>query len=162
MVTKTIRVNDPLRYDNINFFLVQYQQVATVAALDATGHALAMNKMGQTGPITTTAEAALQPVLMQFSMSDADNLPMDLVQVKRPGKDTVTLQVSNYTNTPRADNENPALFVVAYIGKNFDKPLYRRFHSAPGATGHSGDPRRAVCRSRAIPRRSWRWPKTTG
>jgi cytochrome c biogenesis protein len=127
VLTKTIRVNDPLRYDNINFFLVQYQQVATVTALDPTGHALPMNKMGQTGPITTTAEAALQPVLMQFSMSDADNLPMDLVQVKRPGKDTVTLQVSNYTNTPRADNENPALFVVAYIGKNFDKPLYRQF-----------------------------------
>ena len=74
---------------------------------------------------------------MQFAMSDADNLPMDLVQVKRPGKDTITLQVSNYTSTPRADNENPALFVRAFIGKNFDKPLYQRFHPAPGATGHS-------------------------
>jgi cytochrome c biogenesis protein ResB len=124
---KTIRVNDPLRYDNINFFLVQYQQVATVRAIDKSGSALPMNKMGQNGPITTTTEAALQPMLLSFQMTDNDNLPMDLVQVKRPGKDTVTLQVSNYTSTPRGDNENPPLFVRAFIGKNFDQILYNDF-----------------------------------
>jgi len=124
---KTIRVNDPLRYDNINFFLVQYQQVATVTALDAGGHPLSMTKMGQNGPITTTTEAALKPALLSFQMQDNDNLPMDMVQVKRPGQETITLQVSNYTSTPRSDSENPALFVRAFIGKNFDQPLYNDF-----------------------------------
>ena len=124
---KTIRVNDPLRYDNINFFLVQYQQVATVAALDPGGHALSMNKMGQNGPITTTTAAALQPMLMSFGMTDADNQPMDLVQVKRPGRETVTLQVSNYTSVPRAATENPPLFVLAFVGKDFAHPLYKDF-----------------------------------
>lgn len=124
---KTIRVNDPLRYENINFFLVQYQPVATVAALDPGGAALPLNRMGANGPITTTVAATLVPQLLAFQMSDADNLPMDLVQVKRPGQETVTLQVSNYTSTPRAETENPALFVRAYIGKDFDHPLYNDF-----------------------------------
>jgi len=133
VLRKTIRVNDPLRYDNINFFLVQYQQVASVVALDSNGRPFPINKMGQSGPITTTAAAALQPALLQFQMSDSDNLPMDLVQVKRPGKETVTLQVSNYTSTPRAADENPPLFVRAYIGKDFGHPLYNAFIPRQGA-----------------------------
>ena len=51
VLTKTIRVNDPLRYENINFFLVQYQQVATVQrARSRRASALAMNKMGAERP----------------------------------------------------------------------------------------------------------------
>ncbi len=127
VVKKTIRVNDPLRYEDINFFLVQYQEVADFRAFDAGGHALPTNAMGEAGPINDPTADALQPRLMQFSQKDSDGLPMDLVQIKRPGQDTVTLQVSNYTNTPRGDNENPALFVQAFVGKQFDKPVYRDF-----------------------------------
>ncbi|HUS17024.1 MAG TPA: cytochrome c biogenesis protein ResB, partial [Chloroflexia bacterium] len=127
VVHKTIRVNDPLRYENINFFLVQYQPVAHVAALDLAGAPVAMNKMGEAGPITTTAELALEPMLLSFQMQDDDRLPMDLVQVKRPGKETITLQVSNYTSTPRGDDENPALFVRAFKGKDFANLLYNDF-----------------------------------
>ncbi len=127
VVHKTIRVNDPLRYDNINFFLVQYQPVAKVVALDELGNPLPLTPMGQQGPIAVSGAAALQPMLLSFQMTDSDNLPMDMVQLRRPGQDTVTLQVSNYTSVPRAADENPALFVRAFIGQNFDQPLYNDF-----------------------------------
>jgi|GEM_PF-3254065 len=140
VVKKTIRVNDPLRYEDINFFLVQYQAVASFRALDSGGHALPTNAMGTAGPIADPSADALQPRLLEFNQKDSDGLPMDLVQIKRPGQDTVTLQVSNYTNTPRSDSENPALFVQAFVGKQFDQPVYRDFIPRQGPLTITGLP----------------------
>lgn len=127
ILTKTIRVNDPLRYDDINFFLVQYQQIAHIQVFDANGQPVVTNAMGENGPITDTIKTAGEPRMMMFAMQDPDGLPMDMVQVRRPGQDTITLQISNYTGTPRADDENPALLVQAFVGKQFDTPVYHDF-----------------------------------
>ncbi len=125
--TKRIRVNDPLRYEGINYFLVSTQTVASILATTPAGAPLPLNRMGQTGPITETTGSALDPVLLTFGFTSEENLPMDFVQVRRANTDTVTLQVLQYTDVARAPGEAPPLFVRAYVGQNFDKSYYNDF-----------------------------------
>ena len=69
VLTKTIIVNDPLRYKGINFFLVSYQPVLYVGVRDQSGEKLGMRRMGQTGLITDTLpsgeDASRLPVQQQ-------------------------------------------------------------------------------------------------
>ena len=124
VLTKRIRVNDPLRYENVNYFLVSTQTVGSVLAVTAAGDPLPLNRMGQSGPITTTVGAA-EPLLLTFADLQSDEgLPMELVQVRRPGTETITLQVTEYSDVARQAGEAPPLFVRAYLGKNFDTSYY--------------------------------------
>jgi cytochrome c biogenesis protein len=125
--TKRIRVNDPLRYEGVNYFLVSTQTVASIIATTPAGDPLALNRMGQSGPITDTVGSATDPVLLTFNFTSEENLPMDFVQVRRPNTDTVTLQVLQYTDVARAPGEAPPLFVRAYVGQNFDQSYYNDF-----------------------------------
>ena len=125
--TKTIRVNDPLRYQGINYFLVSTETVASIIATTPAGAPLPLNKMGQNGPITDTVGSGTEPVLLTFQFTSEENLPMDFVQVRRANTDTVTLQVVQYTDVARAPGEAPPLFVRAYIGQNFDTSYYNDF-----------------------------------
>jgi cytochrome c biogenesis protein ResB len=120
-------VNDPLRYEGINYFLVSTQTVASIIASTPAGDPLPLNKMGENGPITTTVGSGTEPVLLTFQFTSEENLPMDFVQVRRANTDTVTLQVVQYTDVARAPGEAPPLFVRAYRGQNFDQSYYNDF-----------------------------------
>lgn len=125
VLTKRIRVNDPLRYENVNYFLVSTQTVGSVLAVTAAGDPLPLNRMGQSGPMTTTVGGPAEPLLLTFSdMQSEEGLPMELVQVRRPGKETITLQVTEYSDVARQAGEAPPLFVRAYVGQNFDTSYY--------------------------------------
>src|SRR4029453_4497125 len=49
VLTKTIIVNDPLRYKGVNFFLVSYQPILFASATDAAGEKLGLRRMGRSG-----------------------------------------------------------------------------------------------------------------
>jgi hypothetical protein len=125
--TKRIRVNDPLRFGGVNYFLVSTQTVASIIATTPAGAPLPLNRMGENGPITDTVGSGLDPVLLTFNFVSEENLPMDFVQVRRPNTDTVTLQVLQYTDVARAPGEAPPLFVRAYVGQNFEQSYYNDF-----------------------------------
>jgi cytochrome c biogenesis protein ResB len=129
VLTKRIRVNDPLRYQGVNYFLVSTQTVASLLAVDAAGAPLPLNLMGQGGPITdTTGTVPDKPLLLTFTdLQSEEGLPMELVQVRRPGKETITLQVTQYTDVARQEGEAPPLFVRAYLGLDFDTSYYNNF-----------------------------------
>ena len=56
---------------------------------------------------------------------------MDLVQI--PGKDHVlTLELTYYQDVQRGDNENPPVYVKAYVDKNFDTRVYDAFMPRTG------------------------------
>ena len=71
-LTKTIRVNDPLRYQGINYFLVSTETVASILATTPAGAPLPLNKMGQNGPITTTVGSGTEPVLLTFQFTSEE------------------------------------------------------------------------------------------
>ena len=124
VLTKTIIVNDPLRYKGANFFLVSYQPVLYVSAKDDKGAKLPVKKMGSSGLITNTVQSGETQVDFQFVSSD--NLPQDLVQL--PVKDHIlTLELTYYQDVARTDSENPPVYVKAYVDKNFDKRIYDAF-----------------------------------
>lgn len=130
VLTKTIIVNDPLRYKGINFFLVSYQPVLYAKAVDTAGTSVPLRRMGATGPVTTTTTTSGS--LVTFGFTSADNLPEDLLQV--PVKDHIlTLDLTYYQDVSRADNENPPVYVKGYVDKNFDKPVYDAFLPRTGA-----------------------------
>jgi len=127
VLTKTIIVNDPLRYKGVTFFLVSYQPVLYATALDAKHNAVPLRKMGASGPITTTATTGTGETLLDFPYQDTnDNLPMDLVQFSVPNH-IITLEMTYYQDVARLPNENPPAYVRAYLDQNFDKPLYDGF-----------------------------------
>ena len=83
VLTKTIIVNDPLRYKGVNFFLVSYQPVLYVKAVDQSGNTMALRRMGATGPMTTTTST--DESLIDFQFQNSDNLPLDYVQLPFKG-----------------------------------------------------------------------------
>lgn len=124
VLTKTIIVNDPLRYKGVNFFLVSYQPVVFAKVTDDKGADLPLRKMTASGPITATQGTAGS--LVEFSQTSSDNLPLDYVQL--PVKDHfVTLALTYYQDVSRQEGENPPVYAQAYIDKNFDKPIYDAF-----------------------------------
>jgi cytochrome c biogenesis protein len=124
VLTKTIIVNDPLRYKGITFFLVSYQPVLYARAGDASGHILPMKRMGATGLVTDTLPSG--ETLVDFKFNSSDNLPLDYLQL--PVKDHVlTLELTYYQDVARAANENPPVYVRAYLDKNFDTRIYDAF-----------------------------------
>lgn len=124
VLTKTIIVNDPLRYKGINYFLVSYQPVLYAKATDVGGQSLPLNRMGVSGPVTGTATTA--GTLVNFNSTSDEGLPEDLLQLRLKDH-TLTLDMKYYQDVERADNENPPVFVVGYLDKNFDKPVYNGF-----------------------------------
>jgi len=129
VLTKTIIVNDPLRYKGINFFLVSYQPVLFAKATDASGTLLPLRRMGKSGLITDTVSTGES--LIDFQFVSNDNLPQDLVQL--PLKDHIlTLELTYYQDLPRAEGENPAVYIKAYVDKNFDKRIYDAFMPRTG------------------------------
>ncbi|MDQ6693102.1 MAG: cytochrome c biogenesis protein ResB, partial [Chloroflexota bacterium] len=82
VLTKTIIVNDPLRYKGVNYFLVSYQPVLFATA-SSGGQKLFLRKMGATGPITSTTSTG--EALVNFGLTSDDNQPMDYLQL--PVKD---------------------------------------------------------------------------
>lgn len=130
VLTKTIIVNDPLRYKDINFFLVSYQPAAFARVTDDKGADLPLRKMTASGPITATQGAAGS--LVEFSRPSPDNLPLDYVQL--PIKDHfLTVKLTYYQDVSRKDGENPPIYAQAYLDKNFDKPIYDAFVPRTGA-----------------------------
>lgn len=124
VLTKTIVVNDPLRYKGVNYFLVSYQPILFARVTDASGQKQALRRMGQSGPITDTNKTG--DTLVKFQFTSQDNLPMDLIQL--PTKDhTVTLELTYYQDVARNPGENPAVYVRAYVDKNFDTRIYDGF-----------------------------------
>ena len=130
VLTKTIVVNDPLRYQDINFFLVSYQPVVFVKATDDTGSELAARKMTVSGPITATTGAA--GALVEFDQISGDNLPQDFVQFP-VGDRFLTLALTYYQDVSRLDSENPPVYVQAFVDKNFETPIYDGFLPRTGA-----------------------------
>jgi cytochrome c biogenesis protein len=130
VLTKTIIVNDPLRYKGVNFFLVSYQPVLYAKATGANGESLALRRMGNTGLITDTV--ATGESLIDFQFTNQDNLPQDLIQL--PLKDhTLTLELTYYQDLKRAEGENPPVYVKGYVDKEFDKRIYDAFLPRTGA-----------------------------
>ncbi len=130
VLTKTIIVNDPLRYKGINFFLVSYQPVVYAKVTDDKGADLPLRKMTASGPVTATQGTAGS--LVEFSQTSSDNLPLDYVQL--PVKDHfVTLALTYYQDVSRQEGENPPVYAQAYVDKNFDKPIYDAFVPRSGA-----------------------------
>ncbi|MEO8284968.1 MAG: cytochrome c biogenesis protein ResB [Chloroflexota bacterium] len=130
VLTKTIIVNDPLRYNGINYFLVSYQPVLFANATDAAGNQLQLRRMGATGPMTATTGTG--EALLDFQFQSSDNLPMDLVQL--PVKDHVlTLELTYYQDVARAEGENPPAYVRGFVDKDFEKPIYDAFLPRTGA-----------------------------
>jgi cytochrome c biogenesis protein len=129
VLTKTIIVNDPLRYKGITFFLVSYQPVVYAKVIDDKGDSLSVKRMGASGPITaTTASGA---ALVEFNFTSPENLPLDLIQV--PVKDHIlTLELTYYQDVARAPEENAPLYVKAYVDKNFDTPIFDAFMPRSG------------------------------
>lgn len=124
VLTKTIIVNDPLKYKDVNFFLVSYFPVLYVKGTDAAGNALPLNLMGASGPITDTAGA--DEKLLEFSFTSTDNLPLDYVQY-RGTEHTFTLEITYYQNVARAPGENPPAYAKVYVDQEFDTPIYDAF-----------------------------------
>lgn len=124
VLTKTIVVNDPLRYQDINFFLVSYQPVVFVKATDASGNELEARKMTASGPVTATTGAA--GALVEFSQISGDNLPQDFVQFP-VGERFLTLALTYYQDVSRLDHENPPVYAQAFVDKNFETPIYDGF-----------------------------------
>ncbi len=124
VLTKTIIVNDPLRYKGANFFLVSYQPVAFIKATDQAGNPLDLRNMTAAGPITATMTA--QGALLPFNQSSSDNLPADFIQL--PVKDHfLTLSLTYYQDVARQGNENPPVYAQAYVDKSFEKPVFEGF-----------------------------------
>jgi cytochrome c biogenesis protein len=124
VLTKTIIVNDPLHYKGINFFLVSFQPVLYGRAEDAKGNVLPMKRMGASGLVTDTLPSGES--LVDFKFTSSDNLPLDYLQL--PVRDRVlTLELSYYQDVARAENENPPVYVRAYVDKDFDTRIYDAF-----------------------------------
>ena len=124
VLTKTIIVNDPLKYKDINFFLVSYLPVLYVRGVDEAGSALPLNLMGATGPVTETVEGG--EALLDFAFTSDDNLPLDYVQFRGP-EHTLTLELTYYQNVARGPGENPPAYARAYVDQEFEKPIYDAF-----------------------------------
>ncbi|HEX9989662.1 MAG TPA: cytochrome c biogenesis protein ResB [Chloroflexia bacterium] len=124
VLTKTIIVNDPLQYKGVNFFLVSYQPVLYATALDGSGRAAGLRRMGASGPITDTTPSG--EAVVDFSFTSPDNLPMDLLQLPA-GEQIVTLEMTYYQDVARGAGENPPVYVRAFVDKEFEKPIYDAF-----------------------------------
>ncbi|MGA7729890.1 MAG: cytochrome c biogenesis protein ResB [Chloroflexia bacterium] len=124
VLTKTIIVNDPLKYKDVNFFLVSYLPVLYVRGEDAAGATLPLNMMGASGPISETVAGG--EALLDFAFTSDDNLPLDYVQFRGP-EHTLTLELTYYQNVARAPNENPAAYARAFVDQQFEKPIYDAF-----------------------------------
>src|SRR5207302_6437634 len=79
VLTKTIIVNDPLRYKGVNFFLVSYQPVLYAKVADSSGKTIPMKKMGTSGLVTDTLPSGES--LVDFKFNSSDNLPLDYLQL---------------------------------------------------------------------------------
>lgn len=124
VLTKTIVVNDPLKYKDVNFFLGSYFPVLYVKGSDAAGNALPLSPMGATAPMT--APAAGEETLLDFGFTRDDNLPLDFVQYR--GEDyTLTLELTYYQNIARGPGENPPAYAKVYIDREFDTPVFDGF-----------------------------------
>ncbi len=130
VLTKTIVVNDPLSYKGVNFFLVSYQPILYAKAVDDHSGPLALRRMGATGPITDTTSAGEARVDFQFT--SADNLPLDFIQLPVRGH-VLTLELTYYQDVTRSSDENPPVYVRAYVDQNFDSPVYDAFLPRQGA-----------------------------
>lgn len=129
--SKTIIVNDPLRFAGLNYFLVSYEPVAFMKATDATDNSLPLREMGASGPLTTTATTAGS--LVHFDQQNNDNLPVDFMQLPIQGNHFITLQLTYYKDVTRAANENPPIYAQAYLDQNFDKTIFDGFIPRMGA-----------------------------
>ncbi|MFL5735650.1 MAG: cytochrome c biogenesis protein ResB [Chloroflexia bacterium] len=124
VLTKTIIVNDPLRYKGVNFFLVSYQPVIYARAVDAEGKSMLLKRMGSAGPVTDTEKSGES--LVDFHFTSSDNLPLDYLQM--PVKDHVlTLELTYYQDVARDPDENAPVYVRAYVDKNFDTRIFDGF-----------------------------------
>lgn len=133
--TKTIIVNDPLKYKDTNFFLVSYLPVLYVKGTDTSGNALPLNMMGASGPMSETVKG--DEAMLDFAFNSTDNLPLDYVQYRGP-EHTLTLELTYYQNIQRAANENPPVYAKAYVDQEFDKPIYDAFLPRTGTLSLPG------------------------
>ncbi|HET9495719.1 MAG TPA: cytochrome c biogenesis protein ResB [Chloroflexia bacterium] len=124
VLTKTITVNDPLRYDGVNYFLVSYQPVLYVRATGPRGDELPLKTMGASGPITATTQNG--EALVDFQYVSEDNMPMDLLQVQ--AEDAVlTFEVRYYQDVARLPGENPPAYVRVFKDMEFGSTLFEGF-----------------------------------
>jgi cytochrome c biogenesis protein len=122
VLTKTIIVNDPLRVDDVNYFLVSYQPALFVNGSNA-GQPVQFNPMGSTRPIEDTPGKG---VLVPFGQSSAENQPLDFLQL-RAGDNVLTFELVYYQDVNRQPGENPPVYAKVYVDKEFEKPIYDGF-----------------------------------
>jgi cytochrome c biogenesis protein len=124
VLTKTITVNDPLRYEGLNYFLVSYQPVLYVKASGPANDSLPLKTMGASGPVTATMQGG--EALIDFQYVSDDNMPMDLVQLQA-GDAVLTLEIRFYQDVARLPGENPPAYVRVYKDKDFGSTLFEGF-----------------------------------
>lgn len=124
VLTKTILVNDPLRYQDINFFMVSYQPVVYARATGEDGRELELRDVTASGPVK--AKLGSSGALVEFDRVSGDSLPHDIIQLP-VGSQLMTLSLTYYQDVARARGENPPLYVQAYVGENFETPVYDDF-----------------------------------
>jgi cytochrome c biogenesis protein ResB len=124
VLTKTITVNDPLKYNGVNYFLVSYQPVLYVNGTNAAGDTLPLKKMGASGPMTATLEGG--EALVDFQYVSDDNMPMDLIQVPA-GDSVLTLEIRYYQDVARLPGENPPVYVRVYKDREFNQTIFENF-----------------------------------
>lgn len=137
VLSKTIVVNDPLRYKGVNYFLSSYQPLLYARATDAAGNNVGLKRMGASGLVTDTTASG--ETMVAFAFTNGDNLPMDLLQLP-VGERAVTLQLTYYEDVTRAPVENPPVYVRAYLDKDFDKAIYDAFLPRTGELQLPGYP----------------------
>lgn len=129
VLSKTIIVNDPLRYKDIIFFLVSYQPVLRAYVGGDNGSRVPLRRMGSDGP--PESDTGTEGTLVEFKFVSAENVPMDLLQFTA-GEQIVTLELTYYQDVERAEGENPPVYVRAFRDKEFEKPFYDAFMPRTG------------------------------
>jgi cytochrome c biogenesis protein len=130
VLTKTITVNDPLRYDGVNYFLVSYQPVLYVKAIGPGGEAVPLRTMGASGPVTATMQG--DEALVDFQYVSEDNMPMDLLQVQAVDA-VLTFEVRYYQDVARLPGENPPAYVRVFKDMDFGSTLFEGFIPRTGS-----------------------------
>lgn len=130
VLTKTVLVNEPLRYEGISFYLSSYQPILYASASDSSGTRLPLHRIGASGSITSTSSNG--EALVAFNLLSSNNLPEDVIQLPVTGH-ILTLDLTYYQDVARADNENPPVYVKGYVDQNFNSPIYDAFLPRSGA-----------------------------
>ena len=122
VLTKTIIVNDPLRVDDVNYFLVSYAPALYLSGTHDREQ-VQFSRMGESRPADTESGKG---VLVPFTDISTENQPLDYLQT-RVGENVLTLEMTYYQDVTRKPGENPPVYARVYRNMEIEKPLYDGF-----------------------------------